>query len=514
MEELLLKNNLIANFLGQGWNAFISIALIPLYIKYLGIEAYGLIGVYAMLQAWFTLLDMGMAPTLSREMARYTAGLSDSQYIRTLLRSVEVIAACVALLLFLSVFAGSDWLAKNWLTSDKLSLETIRSAFIAMGCVAALRFIENIYRSSIVGLQRQVILNVVISISATVRSVGAVIVLAWISPTIESFFMWQAFASFLTAISFGVVTYSSIPKTGRSTKFSIDSLRNVWKFAGGMLGISLLAMLLTQTDKLLLSTLLSLKDYGYYSLAAVVASATNSLVGPISQAWSPKLSSLSASNDDIRIRATYHLGSQLVSVLVGSAAVVLIVFSDVIIALWTNDKDLAQRISAIVCLLTFGNLLNCLMWIPYQLQLAYGCTSIMLRINAFCVAVVVPSILLITPKFGMEGAGWVWVCLNAFYLLLGIQIMHQKILVGEKWTWYVFDVFLPLVAAGMVALVARAAYTESANVVFQVFFVATVLFATLAGASMAASSVRNKVQLALSGAISAGISKYAMVRKS
>ena len=68
----MLKRNLIANYLGQGWAALMGLAFIPLYIKYLGIEAYGLIGLFALLQAWLSLLDMGMTPTLGREMARFT----------------------------------------------------------------------------------------------------------------------------------------------------------------------------------------------------------------------------------------------------------------------------------------------------------------------------------------------------------------------------------------------------------------------------------------------------------
>ena len=70
----MIKRNLIANFLGQGWTALMGLAFIPVYIKYLGIEAYGLIGIFAVLHAWLTLLDVGMTPTLGREMARFTGG--------------------------------------------------------------------------------------------------------------------------------------------------------------------------------------------------------------------------------------------------------------------------------------------------------------------------------------------------------------------------------------------------------------------------------------------------------
>ena len=38
-----LKKNILANCLGQGWSAVMGLAFIPLYIRYLGMEAYGLI---------------------------------------------------------------------------------------------------------------------------------------------------------------------------------------------------------------------------------------------------------------------------------------------------------------------------------------------------------------------------------------------------------------------------------------------------------------------------------------
>lgn len=62
-----LKRNLIANIGGRVWAGLIGLVFIPVYIRYLGIEAYGLIGLFAVMQAWLVLLDMGMTPTLTRE---------------------------------------------------------------------------------------------------------------------------------------------------------------------------------------------------------------------------------------------------------------------------------------------------------------------------------------------------------------------------------------------------------------------------------------------------------------
>lgn len=56
-----------------------------------------------------------------------------------------------------------------------------------------------------------------------------------------------------------------------NARFSINSLHGVWSFAGDMLGITFLALLLPQVYKVLLSKLLSLDEYGCYALAAARA---------------------------------------------------------------------------------------------------------------------------------------------------------------------------------------------------------------------------------------------------
>ena len=64
-----LKKNLVANYISQIYVSVIGIVMVPLYLKHMGAEAYGLVGFFAMLQAWFNLLDMGLSPTMARETA-------------------------------------------------------------------------------------------------------------------------------------------------------------------------------------------------------------------------------------------------------------------------------------------------------------------------------------------------------------------------------------------------------------------------------------------------------------
>ena len=508
----MLKRNLIANYVGQGWAALMGLAFVPLYIKYVGIEAYGLIGIFALLQAWLSLLDMGMTPTLSREMARFSGSTVSARSIRDLLRSIEIVALGVALVIAVGIWAASGWLASEWLRAEKLPVDSVAQAFAVMGAVTALRFVEGIYRSSIVGLQRQVLLNIINSTMATIRGLGAIAILAWVSPTIRAFFIWQGLISLATLPALALVTYSALPPADRGGRFSLDALRDVGRFAGGMVTITLLALLLTQVDKILLSRLLKLSEYGYYTLAAVVAGALYMLVGPITQAWFPRLSALHASNNTASLIKTYHQGAQLVSVVMGSAAVVLIAFAEPILHLWTQDADLAHRTAILVSLLSLGNLLNGLMWIPYQTQLAYGWTGLAVRTNIVAVLIIVPAILWITPHYGAVGAAWVWVSLNAGYVLIEIHFMHRRILTAEKWCWYIQDTFLPILSAVVVALLSRWVMPSTVTVLEKCAFIALASGATLAAASFAAPLVRRQIREAISPFLASRNSKALWTR--
>jgi O-antigen/teichoic acid export membrane protein len=444
---MTLKKNLIANYLGQGWNALMGFIFIPLYIKYLGIESYGLIGIFAILQAWLILLDIGMTPTLSREMARYTGGAHDAQSIRDLLRSIEIIALAVACVIAFVIWGGSNWLAKDWLRADSLPLKTVAHAFSIMGVVTALRFVEGIYRSCVGGLQRQVAFNIVNSIMATLRGVGSLAVLALVSATTNAFFIWQGAVSVLSLIVLAQLTYASLPKTEHASHFSIEALRGVMHYAGGMVTITVLSLLLTQIDKILLSKLLSLSEFGYYTVASVLAGVPQMLVAPISQAWFPRLNQLHARDDNARFVRTYHQGAQLVSVIVGSCAVIMIIFADLVLNLWTRNPAIAHNTTMLVRLLALGNLLNCLMWIPYQAQLAHAMTLLAIRMNIVLVIVIVPAIIWATNNYGAVGASAVWVILNAGYVLIGAHFIHRKILPFETMDWYKNDLAKPIATA-------------------------------------------------------------------
>lgn len=432
-----------------------GLAFVPVYIRYLGVEAWGLLGFMSMMQAWFLLLDMGLTPTLSREMALFRGGVHSAQSIRDLLYSLELIYGGVAVAVVGLAWLVAPWAAVHWFSVTRLPPATVAQAIGMMGLVLAARMVEQVYRGAILGLQRQVWFNVMQSALATLRWGGAVVVLAWGAPTIKAFFLWQGLTSLIAVGILARQTHHWIPPGGRPAHFDRAGIARIRGFAAGMAATTLLALLLTQVDKLLLSKLVSLEQFGYYTLAASVTGALGFLVSPIVVAISPHITEIVARYEHEALVETYHLASQWLAAVLIPVALVMAAFSEPLLYVWTGNASLAKQVAPLVTLLALGTLCNGFVQVPYATQLAYGWTGLVVRVNVVAVVLIVPAILWSVPRFGAVGAAWVWLVLNVGYVLISIHFMHRRLLRGEKWRWYRGAVFGPLFVGVAVVLVLR-----------------------------------------------------------
>ena len=158
--QVNLKRNTIANFIGQGYSILIGIVITPVLIKYIGPEAYGLIGFYILMQTWFNLLDLGLSATFGRHASLERSHLKQKTNLKLLLRSIETFFAVLSTLTIITIFFSKDLIAQNWLQSNTLSKDSISTSLIFISFIISSKWFATIYRSGINGLEDQVYLNI------------------------------------------------------------------------------------------------------------------------------------------------------------------------------------------------------------------------------------------------------------------------------------------------------------------------------------------------------------------
>jgi O-antigen/teichoic acid export membrane protein len=449
-----IRRNIAANLVSQGWIAAIGLVFPPLYVRVLGIESYGLIGFFSSLTMVLGVLDFGLSATLNREMARLSADTAEDvpRAMRDLVRTFEVLFWTVGAIIGGMVILLAPLIARRWVNARDLPVETITQAVRVMGLIFAFQWPFGIYNGGLVGLQRQIEANGVFAFAMTLKAAGAAAVIVWVSPSIKTFFAWQVATTVVQTAAARAMLMRALPHHCKPGAFRRDVLFCNWKFSAGMSGVSLLAVALTQVDKILLSKLLSLAEFGYYTLAYTVGRSLSYLVSPVCMAIYPRLCQLVTKQDKPAIRDLYHRSSQLMAVVLLPATVVLVLFSRELVLAWTRNPSIVEHTWLIIVAIAVGTTLNGLMYIPSALQLAEGWTSLAFWMNLVALVIMVPAIVLASLWYGTVGAAAIWTLLNFGCVIVGIQLMHRRLLKNEQWRWYWDATLRPLLASVLAVL--------------------------------------------------------------
>jgi O-antigen/teichoic acid export membrane protein len=484
-----LRRNVIANFLGQGWSGLMSVLFVPVYIRLLGIEAYGLIGLYVSLQAFYFILDAGMSSTLNRALARHVEAGPGTDRVRDQARTLEWLYWPMGLFIFGLTLAASLPIARHWLHPAAFTEMQVARAIALMGLALALQWPSTLYTGGFRGLERQVALNCLNAAFVTARSAGVIPILYFVAPTIDAFLWWQVGVGAVQTAVMATVFWRILPPGSRPS-FRRERLAEVAHFTGGMAGISILGFLLANADRIILSRVLPLDRFGYYALAATAAAVLAPVVQSFFNAFYPRFSRLLAGSGEAAVEALYHTGSQLLTVVVASVAAVLSVFASETLLIWSGDPRLAGNSGPILALLVVGFAINGLVTLPYALQLAHGWTRLTLIQNSIAVLLMLPATWWLAGHYGGIGVAAAWIVLNLGFLVVGVPLMHRRLLPGQFGRWLVRDILPPAAGAVLVALAARALVPSLPTGAAGVAWLAAIGGATLLVSALCAPACR------------------------
>lgn len=439
--------------------ALVGVVFVPLYVKYIGIESYGLVAFYGTLVGSLTILDMGLSTAVSRQIAILNTQDGKEQEMRNLFLSVELIYWSVAIIIGVLIIFFAEPIAIHWINSKDLSIASIKNAVMLMGVMFAFQWPMSFYNGVMIGLERQVA-NALITISLSIiKAVGVIAILHFVSATVESYFIWQTVSTLAFILLVQVVARKALPGKGLAMKFSARSLKSIWKFTAGMAGISIITFFLSQVDKIVVSKIVLLEYVGYYTLAFTVASLLTQIISPLQPVVFPRFSALVAKSDTQGIKELYHRSCRWVSIIVIPTGLGMIVFAKDILLLWTHDLVLAEKTYVVLQFFAIGSVCNALMWMPYFYMLAKGITKFSFYQNLIAAIVLVPLLFWWTNRYGIEGASLVWLCVNAGYIFISIPLIHSWYMKGELMRWYKDDFLsIAIVAGCMVGLVKLASY--------------------------------------------------------
>lgn len=490
-----VRRNIVANAIGRVCSILLNVGVLPLYVRFLGAEAYGLIGLYAVLVSICSLCDTGITASLGRELARADKGDGGARNAE-LIRTAEVIYGSLGIGLGALVALAAPWIVDYWLNLHTMKPDVAIGAIRLMGLYLVFQWPTAIYYAALSGLQKQVELNVVTLVGSTFRTVGAALILLAVSRSVLVFYLWQAASSGLYLVLCREVVWRSPEVVRRAAAFRWAVVYGVRRFAGGVTVMTAITVGVSQLDKIVLTRLIPLDEFGYYSFAATIAVAAAGLGSPILAATYPAMIEAYTAQDRARLAALFHKSAQLVAVVTFAPSAVVCAFSYVVLRLWTHDAIIASHSAALLSVYVLGAALNVAATIPYNITLAAGSVraSMIVAIVGLVVFAVVLAIL--APRIGAMGGA----VGNAVLAAVGLPVYApflSRVLPGQALRWLVEDVLLPMATAWGAAFLMSAAFAGQTSLVGRACSLAAASLVTLFCCVVGTRLVREEAVLRL-----------------
>lgn len=426
--------------LGVGFSVYFIIALInlvavPLFLKLLGAQGYGLVTFYLVLQAWMAVLDLGVSPALARQLSRYRAGAVPAEDATSLVHAAEalfVIGGAVAAAVFV---LGAPWIGTHWLGGSNLGASDLDRSLRLIGALLVLRWLTSLYQAALVGLERQNPANVVALAGGIARYGGALAILIAVSASPVVFFIIQVVVTAAEAGACRLLLHANLPRgvAARAWPAGWRLLRREFRFALGLTLASAAAILIGQADKLALSHTLALQEFGVFGLVISIIGGIAMIVPPFVQAFQPRLTSLLAQGRRADFIHIYRLATAVILALAAGLAGAIAARPEWVIWAWTGRVDLARHLAPALSLYAAGSAVASYLFVPYLLQYAQGRVRLHVIGALVWATIAIPLAVWTAFAFGAVGTGAVWLAGNLAYLLIWVPVIHaRRLSPGER----------------------------------------------------------------------------------
>lgn len=450
-----LRESVAANMVGIAVAAAAAALSAPLVYRWLGPGAYGLIGVYVLLQTLMPLFDLGITAGLARAVALHR-GRSLGEVL-TLVCAAQRPIYVAAAVFFVVALSGAAYVSKNWLAHTALPLATARTAFCWMAGALAIRLVAGLGRATLMALELQPRANAVQAMAAVLRTFGALGFSIVTGTGVVGFFLVQVPISLGELLSYRVALQRVL--TVAPVLVPAGEIKRHLRFALGIAGLSAIWLMTSQVDKIMLADRLSLPGYGAYSLGVHIASVSILAVGAIHGAVLPRMTHQHAAGEEMQLSSLYGFSTSLTVATSCAVVVAIAIGGRVLVPSLRLPVDGIDPLQ-VGWLYAIGNAGAAVLAMAYQLQNAKGDLRVHALGTVVQAIVQVPLVAWVARDGDAVLTAGVFAVINWLFVFAWLPAVHARFLPGGHVRWLA-GYLLPPLSSAIVAGVAAIAVSHT-----------------------------------------------------
>ncbi|MDD2689806.1 MAG: oligosaccharide flippase family protein [Candidatus Omnitrophica bacterium] len=446
MEEKSLSTriiwNIIWNFLGQTWVLAISFFATPFIVRSLNVNIYGIYTLVGVIIGYFSFLKFGLGTASVKYISQYLASEEEGKARSAFWSCLGAYIFLGALGMILIAFSAPVLVEK--LLKIPPELRIISIVCIRLGSVGFFIFmllgamsgpIQAAGRFDILNRIGIMLYTLQIAVTVTILKMGFSL-----REIISSHIVINLLAIYIYWVNIKrILPFFTKPSWDKA------SLIRLFKFGGFVTISSIVDPILTNIEKILLTSLRTLSTLTYYTVPFSLIDRLSVIRSSFSSVLMPTFSSFQDTEKE-RISKELHYASTLfILFLFAFFVCFFLAFGRVFLQLWMGN-DFAQKSTSILVILSFAGLINALAAPSFVALQGMNKPQLPAVFHLIETIIYIPLSVFLIYRFGGNGAACAWL----IRVLLDTALLHKAscdLFRVKIFNWYrrlVLRCFLPL----------------------------------------------------------------------
>ena len=423
----LLAKNTLWNLVGQGVPLIAAVFAIPLLIKGLGVDRFGVLTLAWMVIGYFSLFDLGLGRALTKMVAE-KLGAGREQEIPALVWTTLFLMILLGLLGTLVVSLLSPWLVREGLKiPEALQSETLHAFYLLALSIPVVISTAGL-RGILEAQQYFGFVNVVRILIGAFTFLSPLFIL----PFSKSLFPVVAILSagrLLAWLVHLLLCFYVMPALRHGIALHITEVGHLIRFGSWMTVTNIVGPLMVYLDRFLIGALMSTIYVAYYATPYEVASNLGLISGALVGVLFPAFAA-SFMQDSNRTALLFGRGVKYTFLALFPLTLLIVSFAHEILEFWLGG-EFAQNSTRVLQWLVIGRFINGLAQIPFALIQSAGRPDLTAKLHFIELPFYLLIVWWLIGAYGIEGAAVAWVARVAVDTLF-LFGMAQRFLPSSK----------------------------------------------------------------------------------
>ncbi|MBP2546895.1 lipopolysaccharide biosynthesis protein [Acinetobacter guillouiae] len=458
---------ILSNYIGKMWSLISVFIFVPVYIHFLGVENYAIIGLYSLILALISFADAGMSSAITREFS-----LDENSFHKlNILKKLEKIYWSILIVICCGIILTSGIIAKKWLVSETISNHDLQNYVILIGVGTCIQMASSLYFGALFGLGKQVKANSFQVLWTTSRSLLVVLLFICFKPSLYIFLVWQIVCNFIYIIilRLSVVNFLDIKnKADLKNKLVLQSVEiptRIMKYLGGMTLVAIISAVNSQADKLIISYFYSLKIFGYYTMVSTLAQIPVFITMPMASFVFPLLTKFSDNKYAPELfEVVFKKFVFFLYLIIIPTSIMLCFYPIEILSLWIRsgiDTQFLLELPILTITLVLGSLFLAMQFPFYYTLLANSQTKYTVYQGIVQILIGVPLLFYFAKLGELRYVGISWLLINLSSLIYLIYICFNKYLKIKVFYFINYFLIPPLFVSMLVGVIGYYLYLHT-----------------------------------------------------